>query len=343
MQRRAILFIQLAALIVCAGYAQAQRAVIAGQMVDVLDGRTVVVQTAAGRINVELQFIDVPVAGQPMSDTVREHLRSLVSGKTVDYRVRNLLSDRTIGKLSCNSLDVGLQMLRDGAAWHVPARLSGQDADEFQLYTSTEAAAKSEKRGIWSMPDLKPSWERSSVATSDAKTDKPIVSNRKNNAPSMWGDKNPRLGDLGALISGYNAASRKGFVGLPMIGVSGTPQDIGEEIDIALSITYYYRESDKGRNGSFIVRVLSDSRKLQFLSNNDLSLLAGGKTTKLGKPTRTVTQAFGHAREELTYQISKSVIERMVNYDDVLLKVGGHLIHANGARYLLYNLLQIAE
>ena len=145
--------------------ANAQLSSLAGQVVDVLDGRTVVVQATSGRINVELQFISVPVAGDLMADVVREHLRTLVQGKNIEYRIRNIQTDRTIGRLTVNAVDVSQQMLRDGAAWHMPVRFTGQDTGEFALYAATEAAAKNEKLGVWAVPDLKPVWERPVIET----------------------------------------------------------------------------------------------------------------------------------------------------------------------------------
>jgi endonuclease YncB( thermonuclease family) len=338
MKGRALAFALFLAIMLAATQVLAQRATMFGNVVDVVDGKTVVIEAASGRINAELQFIDVPPAGEPMNGVVTEHLRKLVVGKSAEYRIRNILKDHSIGRLTVAGNDVSQQMLRDGAAWHVPANISGQDTADFQVYASTEAAAKNEKRGVWAFPDLKPSWERSSDTAADS--DSAAWGQKPS---SYWGDKNPRLGSLGALVNGYNADTKTGFVGLPVVPVAGTPEELGAEIRLYLGITFYYRETAKGRKGLFVIRLLSDSRKLQFLTHNDLVIYGGGKTLNLGKPRRTTSPGLDGTREELTYRISKEAIQRVVDYENVLLKVGGHYIHAHGARYLLLNLLQVAE
>jgi endonuclease YncB( thermonuclease family) len=315
-----------------------------GEVFDVLDGRTVMVAIPSGKVKVELQFIDVPIAGEPMSDLVKEHLRGLVQGKNVEYRVRNILSDRTIGRLTVNAIDVSQQMLRDGAAWHMPVRLSGQDIREFDLYASTEAAARSEKRGLWSAANLKPAWERPVIVNTSAAN-----GNGTNTAGSAakvrgpWGDKNPRMGNVGALVNGYNAETKTGFVGTSLLGVAGTPDAVGSEINLAIGVTYYYKETQKGRSGNFIVTVTSASRKIQFLANNDLWIIGEVKSQNLGRPKRRTSTGIDYFREELTYEVSKASLQKMVDNDRLLLKVGGHLIHLTGIRYLLYNMLQVAD
>jgi hypothetical protein len=50
-------------------------------------------------------------------------------------------------------------MLRDGAAWYSTSTESAILASEQQIYQESEASAKSEKRGVWGIPGLKPAWE----------------------------------------------------------------------------------------------------------------------------------------------------------------------------------------
>ena len=124
---------------------------IPGEVVDVIDGKTVLVAIPGSKVKVELQYIDVPEQGQQLSDTVTAHLRSLVIGKSVEYRPQVLLKDRAIGRLTIKNIDISQQMLRDGAAWHKPIDSSGQERAEFDIYASTEAAAKQERIGVWSI------------------------------------------------------------------------------------------------------------------------------------------------------------------------------------------------
>jgi endonuclease YncB( thermonuclease family) len=125
-----------------------------GEVVEVVDGRTIVVATANGRVKVELQCIEIPEPGQQLYETVNDHLRKLLAGRIVEYKPKMILPDRVIGRVHLNNLDVSQQMLRDGAAWHLPKKISGQDKAEFDAYASIETAARAEKRGVWSIPGL---------------------------------------------------------------------------------------------------------------------------------------------------------------------------------------------
>ena len=91
-----------------------------GEVVEIVDGKTVVIAIPNGRVKVELQFVEVPEPGQPMHDTVRAHLQKLLMGKVVEYKPFRLFADRTVGRVTLNNVDVSQQMLRDGAAWLIP-------------------------------------------------------------------------------------------------------------------------------------------------------------------------------------------------------------------------------
>jgi len=322
--------------------ADAQR-IFTGEVVDIVDGRTVVLSMSTGKINAELQFIDVPGEGQVMSNVVRDHLRSLVMGKTVEYRPRNILRDRTIGKMTLNNVDLSQQMLRDGAAWHMPVRLSGQDEADFQVYSSTEAVAKNEKRGVWAVPDLRPSWEqpiRSAEVT-------PTHSNQfAASAPKKrdgWGDKNPRLSNIGPLMNGYNARTRSGYLSTSLLGVDMS-KDPDFEGKLALEVTYYYRENDgKGRTGIYFITVACVSQKLQFAKDNELWLYIGEKKLALGRPVRQVENDGFNNTELMKYKVSRETLDKIVNNDDASLKLGKGRLVFDGVRYMLYNMLQVAN
>ncbi|HEX8735479.1 MAG TPA: thermonuclease family protein [Pyrinomonadaceae bacterium] len=131
-----------------------------GTVIDVVDGKTVVLEMQAGKkITVELQYIDVPEPEQQLHQTVREHLQQMVYGKQVEFVARGFTETKTIGQLLVGGVDVSQQMLRDGAAWHVLPEVSGQDEVGTKIYTDTEKQAKEEKRGVWGIEGLKPAWE----------------------------------------------------------------------------------------------------------------------------------------------------------------------------------------
>lgn len=322
-----------------------------GEVIEIIDGRTVIVAIPSGKVRVELQFIEVPEPGQELYATVKEHLRSLVIGKVVVYRPTTIFNDRTIGRMMLKDVDVSQQMLRDGAAWHIPSQVSGQVEGDHALYASIETAAKNEKRGVWSIPGLRPAWEirakkkeneqRQEYNSSASSGSVRSAANRK---PGMWADINPSLGNVGALMSGYNAKTKTGFVSTSLLGINGRDNDLAAEMRLAIDVTFYYREDDrKGRKGVFVITLVSASRKLQFLNNNDLWVMGDGKNTNIGKPRRTVSKDGDYVWESLRYEVSRNTINRMVNSDGVFMKVGAHVIYLTGFTYLLYNMLEISQ
>ena len=130
-----------------------------GNVVEFVDAKTVVVQVPAGRLTVELQYIDVPEPQQTLHALVTEHVRKLLLGKSVELQTKGFNEGKATSKLMLGGVDVSQQLLRDGAAWHVPAEMSGQSAAEFSTYAEAESLAKEEKRGVWSIPNLKPGWQ----------------------------------------------------------------------------------------------------------------------------------------------------------------------------------------
>ena len=325
---------------------------IPGEVIDVIDGRTVVVALPTGNVKVELQYIDVPGPGQRMHDTVTEHLRNLVKGKLVAYRLRNLFNDRTIGQLTLDNIDVSLQMLRDGAAWHIPSDMSGQEKSEYDAYAATEATAKNEKRGVWSIPNMKPAWEIRAAEKEMAKQEQqtlaaftPPVDPEVKRKPVILPGQNPALGNVGALLNGYDAATKTGYVAIPLLAVTEINKELAAEYKTAIEVIYFYKEDErKGRSGIFVVNVVSISKKWRFLTQNELTVMGGGKDLTIGKPKRTTATDGDMMRENLAYKVDRSTLDRIVNGNDVVVKVGTYLIQpADGLKFLLYNMLQVCQ
>lgn len=131
----------------------------AGKVVEVIDGRTLVIETSAGKVTAQLQYIETPELEQPLHTVVRDHLASLAIGKVVEFRALRLEGKITVGRVEIGGVDLGLQLVRNGAAWHEPVEISGQSANEARDYSENQLSAKVEKRGVWSVPDLKTPWQ----------------------------------------------------------------------------------------------------------------------------------------------------------------------------------------
>ena len=323
-----------------------------GEVVDIVDGRTVVVLIPTGKVKVELQYIDVPASGQPMHDMVREHLRRMLVGKLVNFRPRTFSAGRSIGRLMLDSVDVSQQLLRDGAAWHVPQQASGQEQQEFDEYAAMEAAAKSDKLGVWSIPGIRPAWEfkqAAAAANASPKTSTPLPKHAYaidagKRGTGYWSDKNPTLGNVGALTHGYNAATKTGYVSTSLMGITDVKNGPEErDYKAAMEIAYWYKENEgSGRTGYFLVTVISEGPQARFGADNDLVILAGEKKIPIGKAKRTVLNDDNLVREKLLYQVQRSSVESLVN-STVNLKINNYVIYPSGFAYsILYNMLQVS-
>ena len=341
-------------LFVCASSVSAQMTV-AGEVIEVVDGKTVIISIPTGKVKAELQFVEVPEEGQPYHEIVKEHLSVMVLGKVVEYRAQTIFKNRTVGRMLLNGVDVSQQLLRDGAAWHIPANVSGQGRFEFDIYSSTEKEARDEKRGVWSIAGLKPAWEvraeRAAAARATPSNNSSLSTGPQSANPitiakvGYWGDKNPALTNIGALANGYNAETKRGYVGTSYLGVPETDLDKAIGAKTAVDISYFYKEDEKNvRKGLYVITVLSASTKWRFLAHNDLYVINDGKSTFIGKAKRASRTVDGAVQETLSYTVNRSAVETVANGSEVILKVGDYSCRPLPMlQYMLFNLLQVSQ
>jgi endonuclease YncB( thermonuclease family) len=320
----------------------------AGKVVDVVDGRTVILDTNTGKVTAQLQYVATPEPEQQLHGVAREHLSRLAVGKLVEFQPVRILDRLTVGRMTMGGVDLSLQMIRDGAAWHEPLVTSGQEQSEFNAYAAIEAAAKHEKRGIWSVPGLKPAWQYRAEKLESQKrqelAERPgrqarTAANKKTKS-SYWGDPNPAIGNVGALFNGYNVATRTGYVATPMMGVEQSDEDKQNDRRTAVEIAYWYREDEqRGRTGRFIITVISNWWR--FPKDNDLVIL-GEKPWVIGKANRTFGKSNDTAWEKLTYEVQRSAIDRLAN-ENVNLKINRYILYPKSFAYsIIYNMLQVS-
>jgi len=321
-------------LLLCAVTAVSAQRSVAGRVVEIIDGKTIVLSTSSGPSTIELQYIEVPKDGA-IAGTVKDHLRLLTLGKDAVYTAHIIRTDRSAGILEIGGVDMAGQMLRDGAAWHVPSGLSGQQNAESESYATLESAAKGDNRGIWSIPGLKAPWDLPALPPVPAGIRASEASARRTVAA-----RNPRLGDTGYLLNGYDPASRTGFLSTSLMGVD--MHESADDMQLAVDITYYYKEDEKlHRAGSFVFTLISESQKPMFEKDGAITLYGGGKPVTIPVAQRTVKTYAGRTIEKVLYRIDRSVLDRLVNNDAAYLKIKNHVLLANTARYLFYTLLQV--
>lgn len=342
------------------GHAQST---MSGKVVEVLDGKTVVIEVASGKLTAGIKYIDVPEPEQPLHQTVREHLEKLVLGKDVVFRASGFDPGKTFGQLYVKSADVALQMLRDGAAWQVPVDKSGQNEADSSAYQYHQNLARQEQRGVWGVKDLKPAWQfradklerarQAEIASeyvgqsaksgnssdfSNVVLDKPV---RRSSNP--WSDVNPYLKNPGPLVHGYNAASKSGYVGTSLMGLKDI-ENIPSGKTMAVDITYLYKQQEKNRTGKFVVTLFSVADQFHFLKANTIKVMVDEKSVFAGKPTRTTTNQEGKLVEKLTYEVSKAAVEKIVYGGDVTIQIGSYNFYpTQGLQLLLYNMLQVSS
>lgn len=133
---------------------------LSGKVIEVTDGDHITVFNLNRAVKIRLLGVDAPEPGQPFADVAKQHLRDLILDKfvTVDYSGLGA-SGSIVGKVTVEGIDVCAQMIRDGAAWfdiNNNNRLSEVDR---QIYSQSEAAARSEKRGVWQNENAISPWE----------------------------------------------------------------------------------------------------------------------------------------------------------------------------------------
>ena len=134
-------------------------ATLQAKVTEVQSGNTIVVSNINRPLKVRLKGIAPPEAGQPFSESAREHLKALVMDKAVFVEYTDLSDGYLQAKVSFNQIDIASQMLRDGVAWYDRSGdYALNDADR-NLYAQCEAAARSEKRGLWSDQNAVAPWE----------------------------------------------------------------------------------------------------------------------------------------------------------------------------------------
>jgi endonuclease YncB( thermonuclease family) len=317
-----------------------------GQVTEVTDGRTLKLRVNSSDISVTLQFVETPSDDQPLAGTVRDHLSKLALGRTASCEIRGVKFNRSFGRVVIDGRDLSQQMLRDGAAWLIPHEISGQSIDEYQAYQKLEAAAKSEKRGVWSVSGLMPSWlAEQTVASNSGGKNSAIQGGSRIGQKGKFGDKNPLMGDVGALAHGYNAETRVGYLSTTALGIKIAENSPWFGSDAAIDISYIYKEDSKrGRVGRFYLTVVRISDEKGTTRRTDLYFLDRPNLIIAKAVRRTAKDASGRYWEQLRYELPRNVISRVINDGSTRLGIGDTYVEpAYGFQLLLFNMLQLSR
>jgi endonuclease YncB( thermonuclease family) len=124
--------------------------VLQAMVVEVKNGNTMVAVNQGRKITVILEAVDAPQKGHPFDAIATKHLSDFVLGKLVAVEYSAIGSQSTlIGKVLVNNVDIGQQMIRDGAARFDRRRERNLTVQDRIAYIESETAAHNEKRGVW--------------------------------------------------------------------------------------------------------------------------------------------------------------------------------------------------
>ena len=134
---------------------------IEGLVVGVADGDTItVLDQQKNTYKIRLQGIDAPEKKQAFGEKSKQSLHDLVHSKQVriEYDKEDKYG-RIVGKVTVEDVDVCLQQLVLGMAWHYKKYQNEQSVSDRALYSETELTSKSLKLGLWTDDTPMPPWE----------------------------------------------------------------------------------------------------------------------------------------------------------------------------------------
>ena len=105
--------------------------------------------------------IDAPEKAQPYGLQSRQSLSDLVLGRMVTVQTgKTDRYGRVVGKVLLEGMDVNLEQIRRGLAWHYKAYEREQSVEDRRIYADAESIARDALLGLWSASATPvPPWE----------------------------------------------------------------------------------------------------------------------------------------------------------------------------------------
>jgi endonuclease YncB( thermonuclease family) len=139
---------------------QIQAATVQGKVVGVADGDTITVLDAQkAQHKIRLQGIDAPEKPQVFGNKSNQSLHEMVHGKqvSVDYQKKDKYG-RLVGKVRLDSMDVCLEQVKRGMAWHYKQFANEQSKADQESYAQAETTAQAQSIGLWKEKSPTPPW-----------------------------------------------------------------------------------------------------------------------------------------------------------------------------------------
>jgi endonuclease YncB( thermonuclease family) len=134
---------------------------ITGLVVGVSDGDTItVLDEQQHQHKVRLAGIDAPEKQQDFGNRSKQSLSDLAYRRQVNVETgKTDRYGRQVGKVIVKGLDVNLEQVRRGMAWHYKAYEREQSLADREAYAGAEDTARAVREGLWALPSPVAPWE----------------------------------------------------------------------------------------------------------------------------------------------------------------------------------------
>ena len=132
-----------------------------GTVVGISDGDTLTLLDAnKTQYRIRLDGIDAPERTQPHGQRARQSLVALAHGRAARADCPKVdRYGRAVCRVIIDGVDVGLEQIRRGYAWHYVKYAHEQRGTERASYSRAESEARSANAGLWSFSDPVPPWD----------------------------------------------------------------------------------------------------------------------------------------------------------------------------------------
>lgn len=143
-----------------------------GRVTGIADGDTlnVFIECAKFEMPIRLAGIDAPEKGMAFGNVSKRSLSEMAFGKVViiEWDKKDKYG-RLVGKVSVDGLDVNLEQVKKGLAWHFKEYQDEQTQADRDSYAKAENDARAAKAGLWTDHDPIAPWAwRKMKSESDA-------------------------------------------------------------------------------------------------------------------------------------------------------------------------------
>jgi len=133
----------------------------AGTVVGIADGDTLTLLDGGKTSHrIRLGGIDAPERTQAYGQRARQSLAGLAQGRAaIADCAKTDRYGRAVCRVVVDGVDLGLEQIRRGFAWHYLRYAGEQPAAERAAYASAEQQARAERAGLWSYPAPTAPWD----------------------------------------------------------------------------------------------------------------------------------------------------------------------------------------